>query len=103
MKDEDSHLIQVRLPGGSLLVLTQEEFEKIQRRGDPVWGGALKGGAIMGAWCALVCGQGLDSPDLWLPSENTASGATIFTRIPNSASSKLAIRPNWWLAALVAL
>jgi hypothetical protein len=36
MESKDSHLIQIKLPDHSLLILTEEEFERVLRRGKSV-------------------------------------------------------------------
>ena len=38
-----------------------DEVARVDRSGDPLKNGAIIGAVIAGAWCALVCGQGLDS------------------------------------------
>jgi hypothetical protein len=49
------------------------------KRNDPVWNGAVIGGLVLGVWCAVICGQGLDSRDQLLPvvAVNAGFGALI--------------------------
>lgn len=49
------------------------------KRTDPIWNGAVIGALILGTWCAVVCGQGLDSGDQFLPAvaANAGFGALI--------------------------
>jgi hypothetical protein len=49
------------------------------RRSDPLWNGAIIGGFVLGVWCAVVCGQGLDTGDslLRVVAANAGIGALI--------------------------
>src|SRR5262245_7913166 len=51
----------------------------IDREGDSLKNGALIGAVVAGAWCAIVCGQGLDSTSQLLPTiiGNAALGSLI--------------------------
>ncbi len=64
---------------GTKLYIPFAGIEQIQRRDDSVKNGATNGALIMGTWCLLICGQGLDSDDQWLQvvGVNTAIGALI--------------------------
>jgi hypothetical protein len=39
------------------------DVAQVDRAGDSLKNGAIIGALVVGAWCALVCGQGLDSAD----------------------------------------
>lgn len=69
----------IKLSRPAPLEIRASEVYRVEKLGDPVWDGALKGGAILGAWCALVCGQGLDSRDSWFAvvAVNAGFGAAI--------------------------
>ena len=58
-------------------VIPWKEIVRVKRH--PVWNGALIGGAILGTWCAVVCGQGLDQRGQLLPAiaVNAGLGALI--------------------------
>lgn len=56
------------------------DVARIESRGDSVKNGALIGAAILGAWCALICRQGLDGYTgqfAYVLAINTALGAAI--------------------------
>ncbi len=60
----------------------QLELSRIQRidvRGDSVKNGAVIGGVVLGAWCAWLCGQGLEGAGQMVPAvlANTLLGALI--------------------------
>jgi hypothetical protein len=38
-----------------------DQVLQVDRHGDPLKNGALIGAAILGVWCAVICGQGLRS------------------------------------------
>ena len=42
-------------------VLRLDDIVRIDRTDDSLGNGALIGAIVLGGWCALVCGQGLDS------------------------------------------
>jgi hypothetical protein len=37
------------------------EVDRIYREGDSIWSGYAIGAAVLGTWCAIICGQGLNS------------------------------------------
>jgi hypothetical protein len=45
----------------STRTFTPDELALIERKGDSLKNGAIVG-VILGVWCAIICGQGLDSP-----------------------------------------
>jgi hypothetical protein len=81
---------------------------RIQTSGDPVRNGALIGAAVGFVWCAVICGQGVDSTGQYLAvvAANTAFFAalgtaidasivgrtTLYSRPLSSASSGIAFR-----------
>jgi hypothetical protein len=61
------------------MALPLSDVSRIERRGDSLKNGAVIGAAVMGAWCAVICGQGLSSTSR-LPlvvAANAAIGALI--------------------------
>jgi hypothetical protein len=68
---------------------------RIQREGDSLSNGAAIGGGILGVWCALVCGQGLDSANQYLPAVafNTALGALLGLLIDHGHKGRTTIYP----------
>ncbi len=88
--------------GDSLVLSTPEErvipWKEIRRvkRRDPVWNGALIGGAILGTWCAVVCGQGLDQRGQLLPAiaVNAGLGALIGLGIDALSGGNTVYRRN---------
>jgi hypothetical protein len=49
-------------------------IESIQTPDDPVWDGAAIGAVGLAAWCAYVCGQGLDRASDWPKAVLAAAG-----------------------------
>lgn len=49
------------LVNGQEQVIPIDQIARLERSGDSLRNGAVIGAVIAGAWCALVCGQGLDS------------------------------------------
>ncbi len=41
--------------------LRLSDVDRIYRDGDSVWNGFAIGAAVLGTWCAVICGQGLNS------------------------------------------
>jgi len=41
---------------------------RITRKGDSAWSGAMIGAAALGTWCAVICGQGLESTSQYVPA-----------------------------------
>ena len=41
--------------------LRLSQVDRIYRDGDSVWNGFAIGAAVLGTWCAIICGQGLNS------------------------------------------
>lgn len=56
----DDNEIEVAV-GSGIRRVGFNEVNRIYREGDSVKDGALIGMAVLGTWCALVCGEGLDS------------------------------------------
>ena len=54
-------------------------ISRIDARGDSVKNGAIIGAVVLGAWCAIVCGQGLDNANqvATVALINTGLGALI--------------------------
>jgi hypothetical protein len=75
----------VAVLGDSLVLSIPEEHRFPEgdiaevKRNDPVWNGAVIGGLALGIWCAMICGQGLDSRNQLLPvvAANAGFGALI--------------------------
>jgi hypothetical protein len=48
------------LVDGQRVGMPLQTIARIQTRGDSVRNGALIGALVLGGWCAIICGQGLD-------------------------------------------
>lgn len=46
---------------GQVQRIALTDVRRIEKEGDPRTNGAIIGAVVMGAWCAIACGQGLDS------------------------------------------
>ena len=47
--------------GGERREFKLDDVLQVDRDDDPLKNGAIIGAAVLGTWCAIVCGQGLDS------------------------------------------
>ena len=69
------------LEQGSARDIRLADVTRIDARGDSVKNGAIIGAAILGAWCALICPQGLDGYPgrqfAYILAVNTALGAAV--------------------------
>lgn len=68
-RDVSGRLLALTEDSVSLLVASKrivvplETVKRVDVGGDPVANGAIIGGLVTGVWCAVICGQGLDSSD----------------------------------------
>jgi hypothetical protein len=56
------------------VVMPLSDVLRIQKSGDSLWNGALIGGIVLGVWCAMICGQGLNEAGQ-LPTTVVVNGA----------------------------
>jgi hypothetical protein len=86
------------LVDGQLREFRLEHVRWIDREGDSLKNGAIIGAVIMGTWCALVCGQGLNDGSMLTPAvaANTAFGALIGVALDamNRGRTNLYRNPN---------
>jgi hypothetical protein len=62
--DIDADTVTIQLPGGLPKALPLSGVIRVEaRKRDSPGDGALAGAVVMGLWCLLICGQGLDSAD----------------------------------------
>ena len=71
------------LTHGKYLELPLDSIERVQVAGDSLKNGAVIGAAILGGWCAVICGQANNNPAFWFSAVaiNAGLGAFIGTGI----------------------